>query len=129
LPAIPDRTWPGEVVFVGRAQSTQTRAIPITVRVDNADGRLRPGMFARVALPAGEPRTALAVPASAIQQDRQQAFVFVEESPGDYVRADIRPGVTDGKFVELLSGPEAGRRVVASGAFFLKSELLLEPEE
>jgi cobalt-zinc-cadmium efflux system membrane fusion protein len=127
-PAIPDRTWSAEVVFTGRSQSTQTRAIPITVRIDNADGRLRPGMFARVALPAGEPRTAVAVPASAIQHDGPATFVFVEAG-GEFVRSDVRTGLTDDRFVEVVSGVEAGQRVVSSGAFYLKSELLLEPDE
>jgi cobalt-zinc-cadmium efflux system membrane fusion protein len=127
--AVPQRQWSGNVVFVGRTQSKETRAVPVVVQVDNSDGRLRPGMFARVALPDGEPREVPCVPVAAVGEDQGQRFVFVEREHGAYERVDVHVGLTADGFTELVRGPPAGTHVVSRGVFFLKSELLLEPEE
>lgn len=129
FPALPERRCTGRVVFVGRVQSSETRAIPVVVRVDNAEGVLRPGLFARVALAEGEPHEAVTVPATAVQQHESAQFVFVERRPGEFERVDVETGKVIGDQVTLLHGPVPGDRVVTRGAFYLKSELLLEPEE
>ena len=42
---------------------------------------------------------------------------------------DVEVKENDDQTIEILSGLSAGTRVVVSGAFHLKSELLLEQEE
>ncbi len=127
--ALPGQFVTGEVVYVGRTQGAETRAVPIVVRMANEQDRLRPGMFARVFLPEGESREVLAVPTSAYVQHERRQFVFVEESPGIFHDVDVIPGLRNADWVEIKSGLKNGERVVTQGAFALKGELLLEPEE
>jgi multidrug efflux pump subunit AcrA (membrane-fusion protein) len=103
--------------------------VPLVATIDNADCLLRPGQFVRVRLPMAEPRDVLAVPDAAIVEHEGQAFAFVEQGAGKYARKDIRKGVADEGFTEVSSGLTEGERVVVQGAFYLKSELLLEGEE
>lgn len=127
--ALPGQFLTGEVVYVGRMQGAETRAVPIVVRIANEHDRLRPGMFARVFLPEGELREVLAVPTSAFVQHERRQFVFVEKSPGVFHDIDVVPGLHNTDWVEIKDGLKNGERVVTRGAFALKGELLLEPEE
>jgi len=105
-----------------------TNAVPLVSVIDNSDGRLRPGMFVRVAIPVAEPRTTLTVPESSVLEHDRQPFVFVPAGQDLYERVDVKPGLRTDGLVEIVQGLREGDRVVAEGAFFLKSELLLQGE-
>lgn len=117
------------VHFVGREVDPSTNAIPLVAVIDNAEGRLRPGMFVQVAVPLAAPRQALTVPESAVLEHDHRTFVFSPDNDGSFRRIDIIPGLHVAGVVEVISGLSAGEQVVASGGFYLKSEMLLEGEE
>lgn len=128
-PALPGVAAKAKVQFFSVGVSNETRAVPLVAELPNADNRMKPGMFAWVTVPLGPRREALVVPAGAIMRHEDEAFAFVELQPGVYRKAVVAPGLTTEEFVEVLSGLKAGEKVVDQGAFFLKSELLLEGEE
>lgn len=128
-PAIPGGRFPATVYYVGREVDPETNAVGLIAALGNGDGQLRPGLFARVVLPVGEPREVLTVPAAAVVDHEGAAFVFVEAGERTFRRVDVETGDQDGEWLEIVSGLEPGARVVTSGAFYLKSELLLEGEE
>ncbi len=45
--AVPGETFHGTIAFIGTEIDPTTRTVPVRVNVPNADGRLKPGMFAR----------------------------------------------------------------------------------
>jgi cobalt-zinc-cadmium efflux system membrane fusion protein len=116
------------VHFVGREVDPSTNAVPLIAILDNADGTLRPGMFVRVVVPVAETRKTLTVPESSILEHDRQTFVFVPVSDSTFRRVDIERGIQTAGVVEVLSGLNAGDKVVAGGGFYLKSELLLQGE-
>lgn len=116
------------VHFAGREVDVATNAVPLVAVIENPDGRLRPGMFVRVAIPVSDPRKSLAVPESAILEHDQKSFVFTPENDHTFRRIDVEPGLRTNGFVEILSGLKDGDQVVASGGFLLKSEMLLQGE-
>ena len=54
--------------YVGETLDADTRTVKVRVAMANRDGRLRPGMFARVTF-SGRSRQTLVVPVSALLQD------------------------------------------------------------
>jgi multidrug efflux pump subunit AcrA (membrane-fusion protein) len=62
-----------------------------------------------------------------MEHDRRP-FVFVPKGADSYERVDVQPGLRTDGLVEIVQGLREGDRVVAEGAFFLKSELLLQGE-
>jgi multidrug efflux pump subunit AcrA (membrane-fusion protein) len=80
-------------------------------------------------VPVGEQQQSLAVPSSAVQHHEVEAFVFVEEKPSTFRRVDVTTGLETADWIAITSGLRPGLLVVEEGAFFLKSELLLEAEE
>ncbi|MFN9718043.1 MAG: efflux RND transporter periplasmic adaptor subunit [Planctomycetota bacterium] len=121
-------TCSATVHFVGREVDPSTNAVPLVAVIENSTGKLRPGMFVRVSVPAADSRQAVTVPESAIMQHDRQSFVFMPQSTTKFRRVNITPGIRQGGHVEVVSGLTSGEKVVSDGAFVLKSELLLQGE-
>ena len=128
-PAIPDRKFQAQIRFIGSEISEVTRALPLVAELQNVDGLLKPGLFVWVSVPVGNPRRAIAVPPSAVLQHEGKTFVFVASEPGSYRRRDVEVGVVTPAWTEIRRGLEEGQQVVDRGAFYLKSELLLEGDD
>ena len=76
MDALPDRTGPGQVFAINPLNDANGRAIAIRAQVPNADGKLRPGMFARVQLLTSEIRDSLTIPEESIFPVGDDKYVF-----------------------------------------------------
>ena len=124
--AYPGARFRGKVANVGAILEAQSRAVKVRVVLPNADGRLKPGMFATVRLTGargGESATGLYVPEGAVQRDGGVPIVFLPAGPGRFRHVQVRTGRERPGWVEVVSGVAAGDSVVTAGAFLLKSEL------
>jgi cobalt-zinc-cadmium efflux system membrane fusion protein len=128
-PALPGYEVTATVQFVGITLSPETRAVPLVAEFVNTERQLKPGMFAWVTVPLKPPRHVLCIPAGAVMRHEQEIFVFIQEHPDTFRKVEITLGTTTPEFVEVTHGLKVGQQVVDQGAFFLKSELLLEGEE
>jgi membrane fusion protein, heavy metal efflux system len=123
------RAWPedhfaGRVDFVGNVMDRHTRTVKARVVLENAHGKLSPGMFANVALDLNAEQGRPAAPATAIVSDEGRDFVFVRHHDDFFVRRAVTTGRQMAGFVELLDGVELGQTIVANGTFLLKSDVL-----
>jgi cobalt-zinc-cadmium efflux system membrane fusion protein len=116
------------VKFTEGVVSAETRSVTLVGELDNRQRLYRPGMFVWVSIAVASPRTVLAVPASAVMRHEKDAFVFVPEGADTFRRVDVTLGSETPEYVEVASGLQEGQQVVDQGAFYLKSELLLEHE-
>jgi len=107
------------------AADPRSRTFTVRALLPNPDGRLRSGMFARVRLP-GESRSVARVPEAAVVRRGPLTGVFVVD--GDNV-ARLR-WVTLGRLAdsryEVLTGLEAGERIVARPAPELEDGRVIE---
>ena len=120
LPAAPGARE-AEVAFLQPTLSTQTRTLRVRFDLDNADGALRPGMYATVRMerPLGE---VLALPDEAVIDTGVRRVVFVEVAAGRFQPREVRLGRSGQGYYEVLEGVAAGERVVVSAQFLLDSE-------
>ncbi|HSU96246.1 MAG TPA: efflux RND transporter periplasmic adaptor subunit [Gemmatimonadaceae bacterium] len=122
---LPGHTYNGRVAYVYPTLQPEARSIKARIVVPNSDGVLKPGMYATVRL-STPGRSALTVPSSAILQTGDRNIVFVDMGTGESTRQlmphDVVPGSVAGDYTEILSGLEAGQRVVTSAQFLLDSE-------
>ncbi len=107
----------GRIVAFGGVVDPQTRTVPLVFELDNPNGALRVGMFARVHVLAAEPVTGLAIPAAAVIDDGGQEVSYVQVGGEAFERRPIRLGIRDGDWVQVLDGLAAGERVVTRGAY------------
>jgi membrane fusion protein, heavy metal efflux system len=108
------------LVARGHRVDPHTQSLPLMFSVDNPDGRLPVGAFARVRLVTGPEREVLCVPETALVDDSGAFVVFVQVSGEAFERRLVRLGARDRGFVEVLSGVAAGERVVSRGAWSVK---------
>ena len=130
--AYPGRTFEAKVLYTGAAVDPATRTVRLVAEAPNAEGFLRPSMFVRIALAGREAEPAVTVPAGALVEVDGRPGVFRPEAGGrTFTFRPVEPGRESAGRRAILSGLEPGDRVVAAGAFLLKSELVLqnEPEE
>jgi cobalt-zinc-cadmium efflux system membrane fusion protein len=83
-------------------------------------------MFADVEVSIPLQGSMTAVPGTAVLSDDGRNFVFQHWKEDLWVRRNVVVGRKQGRFVEVLSGVPKGARVVAGGAFMLKSDILRE---
>lgn len=123
--AIPGETLTGQITAIDSRIDPATRNITLQATFENADGQLRPGMFVKVEVVLPEKREVLMVPQTAIIYNAygDSVFVVTEGEEGGLVARQVfvRLGERRGDFVEILSGLEAGQRIVRAGAFKLRN--------
>ena len=110
-------TFAGRIAQIDSRVNEQTRAATARAEIPNPGGRIKPGMLMRVAVQQGV-RQSLSVPEAAVQYEGDSAFVF-RIAPGERgltaQRIGVETGAVENGFVEVLSGLNAGDRIVASG--------------
>jgi cobalt-zinc-cadmium efflux system membrane fusion protein len=122
--AYPGESFAATVTYIGETVNPKTRRVTIRCETPNADGRLKPEMYATVDLGESDPHPVIAVPAGAVQSVNGRMVVFVADGPGRYRTKTVEPGTERDGQVEIKGGLTEGDRVVTAGAFVLKSELL-----
>lgn len=122
--AYPDEKFHGKVVLIGNQVESGSRTIEVRIAVDNADGRLKPGMFADVEIVTTILDNVLLIPDSALQTDGEEQIVFVALDGNKFEKRMVKLGLEQAGRVQILSGVKAGENVVTEGSFILKSEML-----
>jgi membrane fusion protein (multidrug efflux system) len=111
----PGEKFVGSVSAVSPVIDPATRTMRVKARIPNADGRLRPGLFARTDLGIAKRENVVFVPAEAILQRADGEVVFVVD-PGDRARrVVVKTGVQRGGQVEIVAGLKPAEEVVVRG--------------
>lgn len=124
--AFPESTFTGTLDMIGSQLDEHTRTVKCRVLVDNAQRRLKPGMFVQANLGLGQAAAVMMVPQSAVLSDEGQTFVFVSLGQDLWMRRDVEVGAVRQGQVPVLHGLSAGETLVTRGAFMFKSEILKE---
>ncbi len=125
LAGFPDQVVEGRVTAILPALNEAARSLRVRVELPNRDGRLRPGLSARVTLRGESKDTGLAVPTEAVIRTGKRALVIVAEENGRYTPAVVTLGREIGDLTVIAAGLSEGQRVVASGQFLIDSEASL----
>jgi multidrug efflux system membrane fusion protein len=113
---VPDTstTIAGELRFIDNAVDTSTGTIQVKAVVSNESEALKPGQFVNVELPLETLAQAVTVPAEAVQQGPEGAFVYVVTDDTAQVRK-LRVAAMQGGLAAIAEGLRAGERVVTDG--------------
>ncbi|MFH1969336.1 MAG: efflux RND transporter periplasmic adaptor subunit, partial [Verrucomicrobiota bacterium] len=122
--AYPGRTFAGQIDYIGVTVDEQTRTVKVRATAANTDRALRPGMFCEVRAALGAEEEALTVPREALLSDEGRDFVFAHWKDDYFMRRFITKGRDFVEHIEVRDGLKPGERIVAEGAFLMKSDVL-----
>ena len=121
VPALGAERLEATLIRFGVNVDRRAGALEGIFRVDNQDGRLRPGMRAEFSVVLDSRSDVLAVPRDAIQGDPASRVVFVKDFdlPNAFVRVPVVIGERNDRFVEVKRGLFPGDEVVTQGSYSL----------
>jgi membrane fusion protein, copper/silver efflux system len=123
LTAFPGKTFVGKVAFIYPTVNPTTRTAKVRIELANADGLLKPDMYATIVIATGVGgMTVVTVPDSAVLDDGATQVVFVERAAGRYQPRRVTVGRRGDGTAEVTSGIAAGEMVVVAANFLIDSE-------
>jgi RND family efflux transporter MFP subunit len=120
-------TVEGAVEAIAPLVDTATNTVTVRVRVSNAGGRLRGGMFARGAL-LGVAHDGVAVPRPALLpgEGGDASVVAVVKKDGAVEHRTVELGAETNETIEITHGLEVGDRVIVAGGYALPDGIKVE---
>jgi len=109
-----DYPFPGAIERVGPSVASDSRSFPIEASIDNSEGKIKPGSFARVSILTQKVDSMLTVPETAVTAFAGTSRVFVAKDG----KAVERPIEIAGKIhdrVMVAKGVKQGDQVVTTG--------------
>jgi membrane fusion protein (multidrug efflux system) len=111
----PDEVFAATVIVVSPTIDPRTRTLRVKARVENREGRLRPGLFARADLGVSERQGVVMVPEDAILIRSDGTVLFRLSGENEVQRVTVETGVRMDGLVEITSGVGPGDAVVVRG--------------
>lgn len=103
----------GEITELGSRVDPLSRTLTAQARIENPDGRIRPGQFLNVSVTLRS-RSALLIPEQAVLTRGRDKFVFIDED-GQARRRALTLGSRQAGQVEVIEGLESADRVIITG--------------
>jgi len=122
--AYPQEAFTGKVTLVGHEIEEKTRTLEVRLQLDNAGGKLKPGMFADVEIVTHILENVLVIPDGAVQTFEDLQVVFVAADRNTFAKRTVSVGREQNGRTEIVDGLREGEPVVTKGSFLLKSEML-----
>ncbi|MEH6581784.1 MAG: efflux RND transporter periplasmic adaptor subunit [Halioglobus sp.] len=129
--AFPDKNFKAILQALDSQVDAGTRSILLRATIQNSEGLL-PGMFARLVINLGKPEQIVALPDTAVTYSLHGNTIYVIEQTPDGLSATSRvveTGESRGGRVAILSGLDAGERVVSAGQNKLFRGAMVEIDE
>ncbi len=123
--AYSDDVFKGKVTSIDSRLDPVSRAVTVRARIDNRDGRLKPGMLMTVNLQRVDAPTLL-IPEQALVPEGNRKFVFTVRDE-KAVRTEVHTGRRRPGEVEVLKGLIEGDVVVIEGTQKVRDGLAVKP--
>ncbi len=114
LDVYPGEVFRGEVTCLAAELDPSARTLDVEVEIPNPDGRLRPGMYARLEMPRRTLEDAVLAPLAAVVELESSQVVYVVENERA-VQRPVELGPVLGGEVVIARGLAAGERLIVEG--------------
>lgn len=119
-PIVLDEANGAQVAEVAQQLDPVSRTLSIAIEYPSAKGPSLIGQRLPARVYVDESQSRLSIPFSAVIDDAGRPVVYVQTSGETFTRRNIKLGMQDGAWVEIINGIQAGERVVSQGAYFVK---------
>lgn len=115
----PDRVFETRIDYVAPGIDPDSRRLLVRASVDNADGLLKPEMFASVTIVTSDGKPTPAVPLDAVIYEGNNARVWVVGDDHSVELRQIKLGQSSERMIQVLDGLHAGEKIVTRGSLFI----------
>ncbi len=128
---IDNETYPGvvrgRIQYVAPALDPTTRTLQARIEATNPGERLKRDMYVTAEVHAGTIPNAISVPDAAVLRDTENMpYVYIQTGASQFARRMVTLGESQGGKTQILSGLQAGDKVVGDGSLFLQFQNSLQ---
>jgi RND family efflux transporter MFP subunit len=123
ITSLPGVVIDGKVDMVSAVVDAERHTVPVRVRLDNPDGRLKPNTYAKMQFQASTPPGSVEVAAGALVSDGSRQYAYVKNAAGRFVKRDVVAGAVRDQRVVVFKGIAPGETVVSKGAILLDNQI------
>lgn len=117
--AYPGETFTGAVLAIDPNLDPAARAVSVRAEIENADGRLKPGLFIEVDIETGTVAGAVTIPEEALVARGDKIFVYqLKDNKAELVA--VTTGLREAGKVQIVEGIASGATVVTDGQMKLR---------
>lgn len=109
------RQFTGTLDFIDNRLNPNTGTLQFRAMLNNPDGTIRPGEFARVEMPVARLEQALLVDRKAILTDQDRRYVYVIDGDNRADRRQVATGRQMGEQMVITEGLSPGDRIIVNG--------------
>ena len=122
LSYLPGEQFEGKVDYIFPFMNEKTRTVQVRMVFDNADGALKPDMYADVVIRPEVAREGIVIPVQAVIHSGTRRVVVMAQGDGRFEPREIHTGVETEDGYEVLRGLNPGEQIVTSAQFLIDSE-------
>lgn len=112
LDAFPGKNFTGRVARIEPAADPGSRQFIVRVALDNQNGRLRPGSFARVTVVTQRENNVVTLPLEAVKKDGDTSTVTLVGPDETAQTRQVQTGLSDAKRITIEGGLQEGEAAV-----------------
>ena len=109
-----NKTYSGKVYAVSSRINAETRSLLTRVIIENENSELIPGSLLEVIINYNE-RNSLAIPDTSMMVEGSKTYVYKVSKDNITNKTEIKIGIRDGGFIEIIYGLNEGETIVAEG--------------
>lgn len=126
----PGQLYRGKVTTIGATVDPNLHTLLVRSEIENPRHDLRSGMFADFVIQTGEPVRATAVPLDSVVREGDGTMtVWVTTDRRHFMQRQVKLGLQQGGYNQILDGLRQGETVVSQGAVFLDNMLAAPPTD
>lgn len=123
----------GQITLVSPVVKPTSRTATVEITIDNSSHKLKPGAFARVNIPLKVNNNVVLVGRSAIIDDKESKelgskYAFIVDKD-KIIKRKVEIGIAQGDTIEVVSGIQAGEKVVIAGQNLIKDGEIVKVSE
>jgi len=116
----PGKTATARLLSQAQTINASNQSQRLLFEMDNAGGTFKIGEFVNVRVQSSQTTRGLVVPNSALSEINGKPVVFIKDAPEVFSMVYVSTGADNGRFTQILSGIEAGERVVTAATYPVK---------
>ncbi len=121
------QSFTGKIIFISTAKETGSQSYKVRLSIDDPDRKLKSGLFIRGQVLVPLRTAALVVPKSAVLAKSGRSFVYIIGDDKKAIEQEVKTGMGNDQFIEILSGLKPNTVVAASNLAKLKTGIVVTP--